>query len=68
MTKPFEEFVEEAAKIRGDPTVSREYIEKALVLISENKVEVQRYPNGVPSLLDVYKVAAQLESEAAIKN
>lgn len=62
------EWVEVTAEMRGDPAVPREYIERALALIKNGKEAVEVYPNGQPSMKDVYDIAARLEAAVATKN
>ncbi len=54
------EFVENAAKVRKDTPLPREYIIDALKKIDNGDVEVERYPMGSPSLKGVYEVALEL--------
>jgi hypothetical protein len=66
MTKPsLVELVESAAEARNNPPVERKYIEEALKRIVDGRETVQRYPMGAPSLLGVYSIALQLESDDA---
>ncbi len=56
----FVEMIQRGAELRGDKFVSKKYIKKALSLIEEGKVEVEKYPTGVPTLLGAYQVALNL--------
>lgn len=62
------ELVANAAKIRNQPPVDRCYVEQALKLIKDGREVVERYPNGAPSLKDVYDIAVRLESTQSTKN
>ncbi len=52
--------VEQAAQARGNPTVSREYIIKALERIECGEEKVVKYPTGAPSLKGIYEIAVKL--------
>ena len=67
MTSNLVELVESAAKIRGEPTVPRDYIVEALDKIDKKEVEVERYPTGIPSLKNVYDLASKIYKEIKIK-
>ncbi len=62
------ELVEDAAKIRNEPPVPREFIDEILRQIHDGLIDAPRYPNGVPSLKDVYLLAVKLENETTTKN
>ncbi len=54
-----------AAKMRREPVVvPREFIEAAHERILNGEYEVYRYPSGMPSVKDIYEVAAALYAEA----
>lgn len=54
------DLVIEAAQSREDAEVPREYIEKALQMISSGEREVPLYSTGLPSLKSVYDLALEL--------
>jgi len=57
---PLIEMVENAAKVRKDATLPREYIIDALKKIDKGDIEVEKYPMGYPSLKGVYEIALGL--------
>jgi hypothetical protein len=52
--------VEEAARMRGNEPLSREYIVDALERIDRGEVEVRTYM-GIPSLRGIYETALDIE-------
>lgn len=54
-------FVKDAAIARGDPTVSDEHILAALQKAENGEAQIERYPNGMPALKDIYKLAVEIE-------
>jgi len=68
MNQEFIELVLNAAKARGEEiSVPEEFIAKALQKIEAGEAEVARYPNGSPSLKDVFDLAVQLWAETNAK-
>lgn len=65
MHREYAVLVERAATIRGDPAIPRDFISDALEQIESGTAEVERYPNGAPSLKDIYDLAVRLYFEAS---
>jgi len=60
--------VEEAADVRGDPKVPRDYVVDAVERVESGKEEVQRFESGFPSPQDIYDLAARLYDKATNKS
>jgi len=52
--------VEQSARVRGEASVPKEYILKALEKIELGEESVEKYPTGFPSLKGVSKIATKL--------
>lgn len=55
--------VEKAAETRGEISIPREHIIKALEKIEDGGEQVERYPSGSPSLKGVFNIATKLHAE-----
>lgn len=62
------ELVESIAKARGDQPVPRDFVTEALERVGTGKEDVDRYPDGAPSALGVYKIASRLYEECCGKS
>ncbi len=60
------DLVEKTAEFRGEDTVARGFIIKALEKIDSGEIDVVKYPLGCPSLKDVYKLALIIKAEENI--
>ncbi|NNM83797.1 hypothetical protein HKL94_01075 [Candidatus Parcubacteria bacterium] len=67
MTHQLTELVENAARVRKDPVVPREFIETALARIEDGLEEVERYSTDKPSPKGVYEIATRLQAEKTTK-
>ncbi|MCP6726433.1 MAG: hypothetical protein KJI69_00100 [Patescibacteria group bacterium] len=65
MDDKFVDLVQAAAEARGESPVPRKCIVDALDIIERKEADVERYPGGVPSLMDVFTLATQLHQESA---
>ena len=68
MSLTYPEMIEAEARHQHRQSVGLTFIVEAVRLIEAKKIEVPRYPNGVPTEKAVYELAILLSADASKNN